>query len=512
MAASKVSKKLHSMAIDFLSSRRNANNLADIIALIESNESNIPPCLLALEIIFLEVLKRRDMFLENPTAGSCAVDTESQYRIWLRECFDDAWSKILAVVSNSPKISVQTQALSTAMKLIAMEGQNPLEPLKKEEHYFPNNRLRLLLVAILSSGRNGGQLLARLQEFSTYPDVLYNVWKQLFPIAIGLQRSGQRPDENFIRNYLDLIDKFPLPKPGRGERGQDHDLTDNLLCGQQGHNGYILNMDHMRKAVNKVWGCVMHWNHTPATQRLLLVVLLERVLPFLDKPLLLTDYLMDSLDSGGAISLLALQGIFTLIQNHNLEYPNIFSKLYSMFEPEIFHTKFKARLFYLSDMFLSSTHLPENIVAAFAKRLARLSLVAPPEDIHIILMFIGNLILRHPGLKLLIDNPNRTNVPEDPFVMEERDPSKSRAMESSLWELHALQSHVLPGVGTAANFIYNPLPSVEWDLSQILEDNSDDIFEREMKKKLKEIALTFDRPQSLSLPQHERVSQFWQLV
>lgn len=54
----------------------------------------------------------------------------------------------------------------------------------------------------------------------------------------------------------------------------------------------------MRKAVNKMWGCVMHWDHTPATQRLLLVVLLERVLPFLDKPLLLTDYLMDSLDSG----------------------------------------------------------------------------------------------------------------------------------------------------------------------------------------------------------------------
>jgi len=26
-----------------------------------------------------------------------------------------------------------------------------------------------------------------------------------------------------------------------------------------------------------------------------------------------------------------------------------------MFEPEIFHTKYKARLFYLSDMFLSST-------------------------------------------------------------------------------------------------------------------------------------------------------------
>jgi U3 small nucleolar RNA-associated protein 19 len=44
-------------------------------------------------------------------------------------------------------------------------------------------------------------------------------------------------------------------------------------------------------------------------------------------------------------------------------------------------------------------------VAAFAKRLARLTLVAPPQDIQIILMFIGNLILRHPGLKRLFNHP-----------------------------------------------------------------------------------------------------------
>lgn len=105
---------------------------------------------------------------------------------------------------------------------------------------------------------------------------------------------------------------------------------------------------------------------------------------------------------GGPIGLLALQGLFILIQKHNITYPNIYEKLYSMFEPEIFHTKFKARLFYLADIFLSSTHLPENLVAAFVKRLARLSLIAPPQDVIIILYFIGNLILRHTGLKKLI--------------------------------------------------------------------------------------------------------------
>lgn len=73
-----------------------------------------------------------------------------------------------------------------------------------------------------------------------------------------------------------------------------------------------------------------------------------------------------------------------------------------MFEPEIFHTKFKARLIYLADIFLSSTHLPENLVAAFVKRLARLSLMVPPQDAVIIMYFIGNLILRHNSLKSLI--------------------------------------------------------------------------------------------------------------
>lgn len=111
---------------------------------------------------------------------------------------------------------------------------------------------------------------------------------------------------------------------------------------------------------------------------------------------------------GGAVSLLALQGMFTLIQKHNITYPNVYEKLYSMFEPEIFHTKFKARLFYLADIFLSSTHLPEGLVAAFVKRLARLSIVAPPQDAVIILYFIGNLLMRHAGLKKLICAPNET--------------------------------------------------------------------------------------------------------
>lgn len=215
----------------------------------------------------------------------------------------------------------------------------------------------------------------------------------------GLTPKGATvPNDEFAQNYLELINAIPVTKElQEGKR---------LLCSDECVTDETFDYNATRKCINKAWNCVMLWQMKEQIHKHVLIILLERILPHLEKPVLLTDFLMDSLDLGGPIGLLALQGIFTLIQKHNITYPDIYEKLYSMFEPEIFHTKFKARLFYLADIFLSSTHLPENLVAAFVKRLARLSLVAPPQDIVIILQFIGNLILRHPGLKRLICHPS----------------------------------------------------------------------------------------------------------
>lgn len=41
-------------------------------------------------------------------------------------------------------------------------------------------------------------------------------------------------------------------------------------------------------------------------------------------------------------------------------------------------------------------------MAAFAKRLSRLALVASPEDAGSLLQLVANLLLRHPALKRMI--------------------------------------------------------------------------------------------------------------
>ena len=92
--------------------------------------------------------------------------------------------------------------------------------------------------------------------------------------------------------------------------------------------------------------------------------------------------------------------------------------------------------------------LPEYLVAAFVKRLSRLTLTAPANTLPMVLQFLGNLLIRHPGLQKMagVGSAAACGMEEDPYVMEEPDPAKCGASGSFLWEIVSLQSHALPQV------------------------------------------------------------------
>lgn len=240
---------------------------------------------------------------------------------------------------NLEKPVESAQGLTTAMKLLSYEGKHQIDSADN----FPISRLRNILDKLLSHEKDNILLFQRFQEYTNYKDILFYTWK-LLPGLVGLKCSS---NNLYIENLLHLISSI-----GSLVIKEEDEKT---LCIED--NVFKYDYNSAKKNLNKVWAIIMvndQWKHNEATHRQLLIILLEKVLEHLDKPLLLTDFLMESLDVGGPISLLALQGIFILIQHHNLTYPNVYEKLYSMFEPEIFHTKFKARLFYLADIFLSS--------------------------------------------------------------------------------------------------------------------------------------------------------------
>lgn len=65
-----------------------------------------------------------------------------------------------------------------------------------------------------------------------------------------------------------------------------------------------------------------------------------------------SDFLTNSYNKGGLISVMALSGLFLLITEYGLEYPEFYNKLYALLEPSMFIAKYRARFFEVQHCFL----------------------------------------------------------------------------------------------------------------------------------------------------------------
>ncbi|KAG1693968.1 Nucleolar complex protein 4 [Nymphon striatum] len=314
-----------------------------------------------------------------------------------------------------------------------------------------------------------------LQEFSSYEDINFNLIKALCQTI--------KSQNNMVNLTAGMTTRHTTT---HGHNITTHDQYTESIQGTWGLRGDKSN--GQMKSFN-----VSLEQLTNILYKKVLIMLHSKVLPHLEKPLLLTDFLISSYDIGGSTSLLALNGLFFLIQNHNLEYPDFYNKLYSLFEPSLFHTKYCARFFHLANIFLTSTYLPIYLVAAFAKRMSRLSLTSPVTKQFIIIPFIGNLLIRHPNLLNMAnrmgDIPDMTSDPYNP----EEDPANCNAISSSLWEIKDLLSHWHPDISNLAKFIDKPLPNIEYDISETLEISYDELMEKEVDK-MKNCPTTFIKP------------------
>lgn len=210
----------------------------------------------------------------------------------------------------------------------------------------------------------------------------------------------------------------------------------------------------------------------------MLRIMVHSIEPWFSRPELLMDFLTDSYNVGGATSLLALSGLFYLIQEKNLDYPQFYHKLYSLLDADLLHSKHRSRFFRLLNTFLASTHLPATLVASFIKRLARLALNAPPTAIVAIVPFIYNLFKSHPTCTFMLhrvvrDDARKAELDaagmDDPFDPDEPDPTRTDALESSLWEIVSLQSHYHPNVAAICRIISEQFTKQMYSLEDFLD-------------------------------------------
>ncbi|PFH48026.1 hypothetical protein AMATHDRAFT_150792 [Amanita thiersii Skay4041] len=230
------------------------------------------------------------------------------------------------------------------------------------------------------------------------------------------------------------------------------------------------------------------------------------VMPHLTRAVLAMDWIASCVDYGGAVGLLALNALFILIRDYNLDYPLFYTRLYAFLDRDVLHLKFRARFFRMTEVFLSSTHLPATILASFVKKLARLSLSAPPAAIIMIIPFTYNILKQHPALMVMIHRNVEDDPSNDPFLSHEPNPLLTQALSSSLWELQTHRFHYHSGISTLVKILSEAFTKPHYNMEDFLDHTYHTLFETEANRKIKRqpaLAIEIDQPISNLLGQKE---------
>ncbi|KAI1905023.1 hypothetical protein AGOR_G00011680 [Albula goreensis] len=476
-------KDINNKAELVMKSRKNANDVFDLLEYLQADKEKDVACAVnACNKLFCVLLERGDLFVgQLPTEEemlSGSYSAEEKYRIFMHHRYNSCKDLLLELISHE-SFQVKESALVTLMKFVSMEGQFPLLPVDGEEHYnFPRELLRAVVDQLLSEKEDMALLISRFQEFLEMEDVRYYVMGSVSNnVGRVMDKAKGAVLPVYQNNVFLLTSSITMPS-------QESELSNFLVKQAAKQEEWKAGkLKEHKRVFERMWLIFLKHKLPSNMYKKILVILHDSILPHMSKPTLMIDFLTAAYEVGGAISLLALNGLFVLIHQHNLDYPDFYKKLYSLLEPSVFHVKYRARFFHLANLFLSSSHLPVYLVAAFAKRLSRLALTAPPAALLMILPFVCNLIRRHPACRVLIHRPSAEEPCNDPYLMEVDDPAQCHAMESSLWELQTLQKHYHPDVAKAAMAINKPLSEEEDDISELLELSTYELFERGLKQK-----------------------------
>jgi len=392
---------------------------------------------------------------------------EKKVNSWLHTAYKSYIRILLNYITHTD--SVQTKSCEALMEIIEAEYSiNTCSNVKSlNKPNFPNGIFIKVVRQLMICEKIHEETAENMNSlFLEYDDICFYCLKNIHSLLENQNVVEKSPFavEYIVRNTLTILLMITNKKS---------DL-ENQVCLYIDVSDTDLDTTEITKSYkhffSSAWMALLRLPKLPViVQKKILVNLDTKIMPQLVNPKLLIDFLSDCYDSGGVCSLLALNGLFVLITQYNLDYPEFYRKLYIILDSNIFNTRYKARFFYLLDLFLTSTHLPSYLVCAFVKKLSRIALLTPGEDLFMLLKFIKNLLIRHSSCRILIHRQSGSDtksIAADPYNYEEENPFKSNASKSCLWELESLKSHYSKDVLKLLLSFRKEFPIVEDDISQ----------------------------------------------
>ncbi|KAJ1873164.1 Maturation and nuclear export of 40S ribosomal subunits interacting protein [Coemansia sp. RSA 990] len=522
---------VHKLEASVLSSHENLNNIVEIYKIASGDDAEAAfTAANSLGRIYSALwtkglLKRAKSQQQNKDSTTAAAAKVSE---WIRENYKQYVDLLKSMLGNSNG-PIQIAALRLLLQMIDKEGQSMCK--SAGNYVFPNDSFLEAIEIILNSSDSSEHLLRTLAEsyLNAYDDLRLYFYRDLVKLASpdydpfknrskrGPRASSVQHSEVFVQNAFAVMNQIrTMPKTSN----ENMSLWVALPKNSSDAEPSVLSPAAHTRAFSEAWLALMRLQLNPEIYKQILLMMHKRIIPHMSDPKLLMDFLSNSYETGGSVSLLALNGLFTLITEHNLNYPQFYEKLYALFDRNLFHVKYRARFFRLLEVFLGSSHLPAYLIAAFIKRMARLALFAPPAGIVTAIPMIYNLLKSHPSCMVLIHRmpeydsetgEEKVDKDCDPFIADEPDLSKCQALQSSLWELETLQHHYYPNIATLAKIFNEPFHKPQFMLEDFLDHTYTTFFESDTSRKPKKAPALATQPPTTLIRPGDALSDFMSL-
>uniref|UniRef100_A0A5F9C2C8 Nucleolar complex associated 4 homolog n=1 Tax=Oryctolagus cuniculus TaxID=9986 RepID=A0A5F9C2C8_RABIT len=266
--------------------------------------------------LFGALLERGELFVgqlppeEVVLAGSQGATRK--YKVWMRHRYHSCCNRLAELLAH-PSFQVKELALETLMKFVQLEGTHPLEKPKWEDNYlFPRELFKSVVRGLLSPEDDGSLLLSRFREYLEHDDIRYHAMQAATDTVARVTDQHLEVSPTFWNNAFSLLAAVSLPP-------REPDVCSFYVKRAEPSDKWkVVHLKEHRKAFQAMWLGFLKHKLPLGLYKKVLVILHDSILPHLAQPTLMIDFLTSAYDVGGAVSLLALNGLFILIHEHNL--------------------------------------------------------------------------------------------------------------------------------------------------------------------------------------------------
>ncbi|ETO36579.1 hypothetical protein RFI_00482 [Reticulomyxa filosa] len=264
-------------------------------------------------------------------------------------------------------------------------------------------------------------------RFNLYSNVIVPILKQKYNDSNDPEFTKDAYYANFCDNVLDILYRtkailstqvlvhfLSLFALLRALKENTINIRERVYITHIGANGIYEKISNRKKILSECWLGYLSQKNLPLETyyKILSNKFDERIIrTFFDTKtaLFLSDFLTNSYKIGGEIALLSLKALFVLINDYNLDFGEFYTYLYNQLTFGIYKSKNLSQLYELLSLFLlqNKGYLPEYLIAAFIKKLARHCLFIHTHGIILNASLISQMLAKYPAMRFLVDQSKK---------------------------------------------------------------------------------------------------------